>query len=89
MEPVKRRVFFPYEWFDSAEKLNETQLAPIESFWRKLKNHNVFSVDYDKFMDCKKRGIDEKEALKKLKLKTVPKNAEENYRELQNIWERS
>ena len=80
--------FFPYEWFDSAEKLNETQLPPIESFWSKLKNHNVLSVDYDKFMDCKKRGIEEKEALKKLKLKTVPKNAEDNYRELQNIWEK-
>ena len=80
--------FFPYEWFDSAEKLNETQLPPIESFWSKLKNHNVLSVDYDKFMDCKKRGIEKKEALKKLKLKTVPKNAEENYRELQNIWEK-
>ena len=80
--------FFPYEWFDSAEKMNESQLPPIESFWSKLKNHNVLSVDYDKFMDCKKRGIEEKEALKKLKLKTVPKNAEENYRELQNIWEK-
>ena len=80
--------FFPYEWFDSAEKMNESQLPPIESFWSKLKNHNVLSVDYDKFMNCKKRGIEEKEALKKLKLKTVPKNAEENYRELQNIWEK-
>ena len=47
--------------------MNETQLPPIESFWSKLKNHNVLSVDYDKFMDCKKRGIEEKEALKKLK----------------------
>ena len=80
--------FFPYESFDSAEKLNETQLPPNESFWSKLKNHNVLSVDYDKFMDCKKRGIEEKEALKKLKLKTVPKNTVENYRELQNIWEK-
>ena len=80
--------FFPYEWFDSAEKMNETQLPPIESFWSKLKNHNVLSVDYDKFMDCKKRGIEEKEALKKLKLKTVPKNAAENYRELHYIWEK-
>ena len=80
--------FFPYEWFDSAKKMSETQLPPIESFWSKLKNHNVLSVYYDKFMDCQKRGIEEKEALKKLKLKTVPKNAEENNRELQNIWER-
>ena len=80
--------FFPYEWFDSAEKMNESQLPPIESFWSKLKNHNVLTVDYDKFMDCKKRGIEEKEALKKLKLNTVPKNKEENYRKLQNIWEK-
>ena len=80
--------FFPYDWFDSADKLNETQLPSIESFWSKLKNHNVLSVVYDKFMDCKRRGIEEKEALRKLKLKTVPKNAEENYRELQANWER-
>ena len=49
--------FFPYEWFDSAKKLNETQLPPIESFWSKLKNHNVLSVDYDKYMDCKKGDL--------------------------------
>ena len=49
--------FLPYERFDSAEKLNETQLLPIESFWSKLKNHNVLSVDYDKFMDCKEREL--------------------------------
>ena len=29
--------FFPYEWFDSVEKLNDTPLPPIESFWSKLK----------------------------------------------------
>ena len=68
--------------------MNETQLPPIESFWSKLKNHNVLSVDYDSLMDCKQGGNEEKEALKKLKLKTVPKIAEENYRELQNIWEK-
>ena len=33
--------FFPYEWFDSIEKLNVSQLPPIDSFWSKLKNHNV------------------------------------------------
>ena len=68
--------------------MNMSQLPPIESFWSKLKNHDVLSVDYDKFMDCKKRRIEIKEDFKKLKLKTVPKNAEENYQELQNIWEK-
>ena len=65
--PSEEKVCLGYEWLDSAEKLNETQLPPTESFWSKLKSHNVLSVDYDKFMDCKKMGIEEKEALKTLK----------------------
>ena len=60
---TEEKGFFPYEWFDSAEKMNESQLPPIESFWSKLKNHNVLSVDYDKFVDCKKRGIEKKKKL--------------------------
>ena len=80
--------FFPYEWFDSIEKLNVSQLPPIDSFWSKLKNHNVLSVDYDKFVELKNGGMEQDEILKKLRLKKVPQNAEENYLELQNIWER-
>ena len=80
--------FFPYEWFDSIEKLNVSQLPPIDSFWSKLKNHNVLSVDYDKFVELKNRGMEQDEILKKLRLKKVPQNAEEKYLELQNIWER-
>ena len=63
--------FFRYEWFDSTEKVNETQLPPIESFWSKLKNQNVFSVDYDKFMGCKKRENEENEALKETEIKNI------------------
>ena len=80
--------FFPYEWFDSIEKLNVSQLPPIDSFWSKLKNHNVLSVDYDKFVELKNGGMEQHEILKELRLKKVPQNAEENYLELQNIWER-
>ena len=79
--------FFPYEWFDSIEKLNVSQLPPIDSFWSKLKNHNVLSVDYDKFVELKNGGNEQDEILKKLRLKKLPQNAEENYAELQNIWE--
>ena len=80
--------FFPYEWFDSIEKLNVSQLPPIDSFWSKLKNHNVLSVDYGKFVQLKNDGMEQDKILKKLRLKKVPQNAEENYLELQNIWER-
>ena len=80
--------FFPYEWFDSIEKLNESQLPPIDSFWSKLKNHIVMSVEYDKFVQLKNGGMEQVEILKKLRLKKVPQNAEENYLELQNFWKR-
>ena len=80
--------FFPYKWFDSFEKLNVSQLPPIDSFWSNLKNHNVLSVDYNKFVQLKNGGIEQDEILNKLRLKKVPQNAEENYVELQNIWER-
>ena len=80
--------FFPYEWFHSIEKLNVSQLPPINSFWSTLKNHNVLSVDYDKFVQLKNGGMEKDEILKKLRFKKVPQNAEENYLELQNIWER-
>ena len=79
---------FAYEWFDSIEKLNESQLPPIDSFWSKLKNHNVLSVGYDKFVQLKNGGMEQGEILKKLRFKKIPQNAEENYLELQNIWKR-
>ena len=84
----EEKLFFPYGCFDSIDKLNESQLPPIDSFWSKLKNHNVLSVEYDKFVQLKNGGMEQGEILKKLRFKKVPQNAEENYLELQNIWKR-
>ena len=36
-----KKGFFPYEFFDSEEKLQERSLPPVESFWSSLKNKNV------------------------------------------------
>lgn len=38
---------FPYEWFDSVDKLNITALPPIEAFDNKLKNEKCKPEDYD------------------------------------------
>ena len=67
--------FFPYEWFDSGEKLSVTQLPPIDSFWSKLKNHNVLGFEYEKFMQMKNSGMQEEAILKKMRLKKIPQNA--------------
>ena len=37
--------FFPYEWFDSAEKLSYPCLPPIDAFWSELKGSNVLGED--------------------------------------------
>lgn len=38
--------YLPYEYYDSWEKLDETELPPIESFYSSLKNENIAPQDY-------------------------------------------
>ncbi|XP_066902574.1 uncharacterized protein [Halyomorpha halys] len=43
---VTRKGVFPYDYIDSAEKLNETQLPPIEAFHNKLYDADISIEDY-------------------------------------------
>ena len=45
--------FFPYEWFDSLEKLDHPRLPPHEAFYSKLKLSNISEQDYA----WKRRGM--------------------------------
>jgi len=38
--------FFPYEWVDSLEKLEEPQLPPHSAFYSSLKNSNITAEEY-------------------------------------------
>ena len=38
--------YFPYEWMDSLDKLEESQLPPHEAFYSKLKNTNISEEEY-------------------------------------------
>ena len=38
--------FFPYEWFDSLEKLNHEELPPIEAFSSRLRGTTLATQDY-------------------------------------------
>ena len=38
--------FFPYEWIDSLDNLEETSLPPHEAFYSSLKNANITEDDY-------------------------------------------
>ncbi len=38
--------FFPYEWIDGLEKLEDTSLPPHEAFYSSLKNENITQEEY-------------------------------------------
>ena len=40
------KAFFPYQWFDSLAKLNETSLPPHEAFYSSLKACNISEEEY-------------------------------------------
>jgi len=42
-----RKGVFPYDWFYSLEKLDETQLPPKEVFYSKLNNSNIADDDFE------------------------------------------
>ena len=39
--------FFPYEWIDSLDKLEETSLPSHEAFYSSLKNQNITEEEYE------------------------------------------
>lgn len=42
MEWKKKRVFFPYEWFDSTDKLDDTKLPPMgDDLFSSMKQKSV------------------------------------------------
>ena len=82
----EQKGFFPYEWFNSPEKLNETKLPSIDDFYSKLKCINVLEVDFLEFRRLQDQGYGCEASLKKMKLKQIPKTKEENYAELEIIW---
>ena len=46
-EMLLRKGVFPYDWFNSLEKLNETQLPPKEAFYSKLNNSHITDNDFE------------------------------------------
>ena len=42
---------FPYEWFDSMVKLNNTELTPKEAFYSKLKQSGITDKEYQQALD--------------------------------------
>ena len=48
----RRKGIFPYEWFDSIDKLHETTLPPKEAFYSKLKQGGITDKLHKQAIDC-------------------------------------
>ena len=53
--------FFPYEWFDSADKLENEELSPYEAFFSKLRKNNPldkYFKEYQKLRSSQQPHLD-------------------------------
>ena len=78
--------FFPYEWFDCPEKMNNKQLPPYDSFFSILRNNNALEKDYNDFQNLVNSGLTTEQAVAKLRMDRIPPTGAENYSYLQSIW---
>ena len=78
--------FFPYEWFDCPQKMNNSELPPYDAFFSKIRNVNPLEKDYSDYHSLLGSGLKTEEALSKMKLSKPPPSGEENYQYLLDIW---
>ena len=78
--------FFPYEWFDHPDKMQNTELPPYDAVSSKLRSCNPLEADYTDYVNLLKSGLTTEHAVVKLKLSKPPPTEIENYQYLQEIW---
>ena len=87
LKAYKTNEWFPYEWFDSPNKLDATFLPLNECLFSKLRDHIPLEKEFTDFTKLSNGGLSQQEALKKLMLKVVPPSGVINYIYLESVWE--
>ena len=64
--------FFPYEWFDHSDKMQNTELPPYEAFYSKRRSCNPLEADYTEYVNLLKSGLTTEQEVVKLKLSKPP-----------------
>ena len=78
--------FFPYEWFDCPEKMNNKEFPPYDSLFSILRNSNPLEKDYNDFQNLVISGLTTEQAVAKLRMDRIPPTDAENYSFLQSVW---
>ena len=60
--------FFPYERFDHPDKMQNTELPPLDAFYSKFRSCNPLEADYTDYVNLLKSGLTAEPAVVKLKL---------------------
>ena len=79
--------FFPYEWFDCPEKINNKRLPPFDSFFSVLLNRNFLEKDCKDFQNLVNSVLTTEQAVIKLRMDRIPPTGGEIYSYLQIVWE--
>ena len=80
------KVFFPHEWFDCPEKLNNKELLPYDSFFSALRNSKPLEKNNNNFQNLVNSGLTTEQAVVKLRMDRIPPTGVENYLYLQSVW---
>ena len=64
--------FFPYEWFDHPDKLQNPALRPYDAFYSQLRSSNPLETEYTDYVNLLKSGLTTEQAVIKLKLSKPP-----------------
>ena len=86
---IETKGFFPYEWFDCPEKMNNKELPPYDSFFSILRNSNLLEKDYIDFQNLVNTGLTTEQSVIKLWMDRIPPTGAENYSYLQSVWEKN
>ena len=79
--------FFHYDWCDSPDKLHSTEMPPYEAFFSKVRNHNPLEKDFIEYQPLVNGRLDQQNALKKLRIQSIPPTGFKNYSYMKTIWE--
>jgi hypothetical protein len=84
-----RKGYMPYEWFDTVDKLDYPDIPAFDSFFSSLKGVNVLDQEYQEFVNLiQNEGLNQIDALNKMKLDAPPQTGIQKYEDLQNLWNR-
>ena len=71
--------FFPYEWFEHPDKMQNTDVPPYDAFYSKFPSCNPLEAEYTDYVSLLKSGLTREQAVVKLKISKQPPTGKEIY----------